>query len=74
MDKKLHFNRELKFDDVQLRYYEKFGRFPPILTTLDRENQEYLQMLLKAIEKGKELNMNDLDKFMPDMGKKGICY
>lgn len=55
------------FEDVAFRYEMKFGETPPILTTLDTNNQLYLQELEKAIEKGKPISRDDLGAiFMTD--------
>lgn len=57
----------MKFTDIALEYFEKFGENPPILTTLDVENEEYLKMLKEAIESGEPLSKNDLaEVFMTD--------
>lgn len=55
------------FEDVAFRYEMKLGEKPPILTTLDTNNQLYLQELEKAIEKGKPISRDDLGAiFMTD--------
>lgn len=57
----------MDFETVAQEYYDKFGKMPPRLTTLDTENKEYLKMLKEAIEEGTELTRNDLGEvFMPD--------
>ena len=36
--------KKLTFEDVAVRYREKFDDYAPMLTTLDIENQKYLNM------------------------------
>jgi len=55
------------FEEISKKYEEKFGVFPPILTTLDVENKKYLEMLEKAIELDDSISRNDLaEEFMED--------
>lgn len=57
----------MKFEDVAFEYEQKFGEQPPILTTLDVENELYLKMLKESIESNEPLTRNDLGKiFMTD--------
>ena len=57
----------MNFKELCVKYEETFGTYPPILTTLDVENEEYLKMLKDAIDSKEPLTRNELDAiFMPD--------
>ena len=57
----------INFEKIANEYFEKFNQYPPVLTTLDVENKEYLKMLQEAIKNGEPLTRNDLGEiFMPD--------
>ena len=57
----------MRFSEIAMEYERHFGEQPPILTTLDIENELYLKMLKRAIEDNKPLTRNDLGEiFMTD--------
>jgi len=57
----------MNFIDIAIEYENKFGEKPPILTTLDVENEEYLNILKKAIEDNKPVDRDYLGTiFMTD--------
>lgn len=57
----------MKFEEIAFEYEKEFGVQPPILTTLDIENEEYLQILKDAIVRGKPVDRDYLGTiFMTD--------
>lgn len=50
----------MSFEEIAKKYKEKFGEMPPILSTLDTENEDYLGVLEEAIEIEKPLTRNEL--------------
>ena len=57
----------MEFKQLAMEYFMVFDTQPPILTTLDTNNEEYLKMLEKAIRTKKPFTRDDLaDVFMTD--------
>lgn len=55
----------MEFEKIAIEYMMTFNEQPPILTTLDTDDELYLNMLKKAIKTKKPLTRNDLaDVFM----------
>ena len=53
------------FEEIAFEYEEMFGQQPPILTTLDVENEDYKRELEKAIERQEPITRDYLaDIFM----------
>ena len=57
----------MNFEEIKMRYYDAFGEYPPMLVTLDENNELYLKMLSDAIKSGEPLTRDDLAAvFMTD--------
>lgn len=50
-------------DDIKLQYFIKFGVMPPIIFTMNENDEKYTYILKKCIENNKPLNVNDLKQY-----------
>lgn len=66
---------KLEFETIAKEYIAQFDEYPPMLTTLDVNNINYLKALRQAIRNNEPLTRNDLAKvFMPKMSDKNVVY
>lgn len=57
----------MKFEELAQEYYDTFGEFVPVLSTLDVNNEEYLGEVKKAIERKESIDRDYLGEiFMKD--------
>lgn len=52
----------MNFEELAWNYYEKFHKQPPIFSTLDIDNPEYLKMLKEAIDENRELTLDEIEE------------
>jgi len=50
----------MKYEDLFTEYLNKFGEQPPMLDTVDPNNEEYLEMLKNAIDNDRKLTRDEL--------------
>ena len=57
----------VNYETIAKKYRDLFGEIPPIITTLDVENEEYLKVIEKSIKDKKPLTRDMLGEiFMKD--------